>query len=133
MRVSRFSLLPIALCLVHAAAWPQVIHESYPAEGYLPALVAAERATSGLLPAAVGNTRTPGLEDATRKLRHEFQALGMSHSFIGDTEGAIAAFDLLERVDAARATAKKPAVPDGVEAEDAIRASSSRRAASVSY
>jgi hypothetical protein len=122
MRISWLSLLPITLCLLHGAAWPQDIPKPYPADRYLPALVAAERATSGLPPAALGNTATPELGDATRKLRHTIEDLGTQRAFIGDTEGAVAAFDLLKRVSDPRGTGKEQAVPDGVEVEDAIRA-----------
>jgi hypothetical protein len=122
MRISWLSLLPIALCLPHGAAWPQAIPKPYPADRYLPQLVAAERATSGLPSTAFGNTRTPELDDAIRKLRHAFEDLGAQRAFIGDTEGAIGAFDLLERASAPRGSGKEQAAPDGVEADDAIRA-----------
>jgi hypothetical protein len=108
MVFSKISLLPIALCLLHGTAWSQTMPESYPAERYLPPLAAAERATSAVLPAD--------------KLRHAFQDLGTKRSFVGDTEGAIAAYDLAWRTDGPRATGKEPVLPDGLQAEDAIRA-----------
>lgn len=122
MRISRFCLLPIALCLFHGSAFSQAILASDADERYLPALVSAERATTVLLPSAFNAPRTPELDGAIRKLRYPFGELGVQRSFVGDTEGAIVAFDLPLRVDDPRGTRKAQAAPDGVEAEDAISA-----------
>lgn len=122
MRVSRFYLLLISLCLLPGSASPQVIMTSDADERYLPALVAAELATTGLLPSAFIAPRTPELDGEIRKLRYPFGRLGVQRSLVGDTEGAIVAFDLPLRVDDPRGTRKTQAAPDGVEAEDAISA-----------
>lgn len=120
MHISQISLLMIAVCLILGTARAQNIdNQSYPTNHYLPSLIAAERATSELIEAA-RNTPVPVRGDAIWKLRAAYENLGTQRSFIGDTDGAIAAFD--KRDGEPRASKNVQVVSYDVQAEDAIKA-----------
>lgn len=124
--MARFSLpsfLLAALCALHAGASAQQ-RRAYAADKYLQPLVQAEQDVQGLPADAWLRPRTPELDAATRRLSHELQSLAAERSYVGDLDGAMAAYDLQFQARAPqdrRQVAQMPGLPD-VRAEDAIRA-----------
>lgn len=90
---------------------------------YLERLKRAEAALSALPADAYGQSRSPETDKAILAASSALQQLGTMRSFVGDTDGAMAAFDLLTRIRRPPhpAAAQMKLAEDAV-AEDAIKA-----------
>jgi hypothetical protein len=91
---------------------------------YLQPLVHAEKDTAALPAAAYARPRTPEVEAAVRPRSHALQSLATRRSYVGDTDGAIAAYDLQMPARPLLDPLKVAAMPQvaDAQAEEAIRA-----------
>jgi hypothetical protein len=89
---------------------------------YLQRLKAAEAATAGLPANAWDATRSPEKNAALRPLSSALQSLGTERAFVGDTAGAIAAFDILGSGRPRKESAADVAMVDEAGVEDAVQA-----------
>ncbi|WP_156116921.1 hypothetical protein [Massilia sp. 9096] len=117
----RFRRLLISLFLLHGSA-PAAQDDTVLTDGFLQHLRAAEGAISGITLPSVNSMKAPETDATIRRLSHEIQDLGVQRSVVGDTDGAIDAFDMLGRANASPRSDEKWSVPDGVRTEDAIHA-----------
>jgi hypothetical protein len=114
-------VLLCAVCACTSSAYAQHVT----AGAYLAPLIAAERTVAGLPPGSDTTTRLPAAGTTTGAgAASAYQALGTMRAFAGDTQGAIAAFDVLTPPRTPKAAADVAAQPDiaGARAEDAIQA-----------
>ena len=122
MHLSRACLLAVSLFLLQGAAWAQDVRPAFPGDRYLAPLMASEHETAQWLPVLMNGPRAPATDDAIKKRRSAIEMLGTQRSFAGDTDGAIRVFDAVLDIAYSRAVRPLEGAPDGVEAEDAIRA-----------
>lgn len=93
-------------------------------DAYLERLKLAEAATASLPPAAFGEPGDPALDKLVLAHGSQLQQLASTRSFVGDTEGAQAAFDAFDRrrMRHSPATVRQMALLEDAAAEDAIAA-----------
>lgn len=122
VRTSILSLSIAVLCVLQVAA--QARSFSYDMRAYMAPLQDAERALAQVPVSAYARPRTAQARAAIDEAGGRLQKLGAERAFAGDTEGAIAAFDLLQdtpvRLGAGN-EAQLARLADA-QAEDAIRA-----------
>jgi hypothetical protein len=118
------SLLALAACTAHVHAQAPVQMEAYDPTTSLPLLISAERKAAAVPAAVFTGPRTPELVAEVRKHASGLQELGSQRAFAGDTEGAIAVFDVMfpaPAMSTSDAAARLGALADA-RAEDAIEA-----------
>ncbi|CAH0205468.1 hypothetical protein SRABI118_01847 [Massilia sp. Bi118] len=121
-RLSLSVVLVAALFAVDGASAQQ--SRPYALGSYLQPLANAEKDAAALPAEAYARPRTPEVETAIRRMSHALQSLATNRSYVGDTDGAIAAFDLqmpARPLLKPQQVANLPGVEDA-RAEDAIRA-----------
>jgi hypothetical protein len=95
LRAFGMTLVVAWLVALHPGASAQT-QPGQPAR-YLAPLAEEESALASVPPEAYGRQATPGQLAALRRLDSPLQRLGTTRSWVGDTDGAIAAFDARER------------------------------------
>lgn len=90
--------------------------------GYLQRLKAAEAATAALPANAWDATRSPAKNAALRPFSSALQSLGTERAFVGDTAGALAAFDIMGSGRPRKESAADAAMVDEAGVEDAVQA-----------
>jgi hypothetical protein len=88
---------------------------------YLQRLKVAEAATAALPANAWDSSRSPEKNAALRPFSSALQSLGTERAFVGDTAGAVTAFDILGR-GPGKASAADAAMVDEAGVEDAVQA-----------
>lgn len=122
VRTRIVSLLIAGLCALQGAAQAQSF--AYDMRSYMAPLQDAERALAQVPASAYARPRSAQARAAIDQAGGRLQKLGAERAFAGDTEGAIAAFDLLRDAPVALTAAHRAQLARlaDVQAEDAIQA-----------
>jgi hypothetical protein len=122
MKPGSCGILSLAAILV--ALHAPVGAQSRLAQDYLEGLKNTEKAVAQLPPEAYGKARDPELNKPVLSFSGPLQQLGTARAFAGDSDGAIAAFDILTRTrnPVRPAEVKQMSLVEDAVAEDAIKA-----------
>jgi hypothetical protein len=122
--VPALGVAAVLLALSAQVALAQQPMARQPTFSYMQRLKNAEAAVAGLPASAWDTTRSADKSAALRPFISPLQALGTERAFVGDTAGAIAAYDAQDRARGPRRleNAAEAAIVDAASVEDAVQA-----------